>query len=118
MAQDDDNSIGERYRSIVLKNFGGLDQIEVLLMLLAISHSYINLCTGDQIKESESKLTPDGNQVVVVVKACGLNFADIYTRQGLIRDMQPPFTLGLECAGVVKEVGQQVTQLKVSLVIT
>lgn len=48
------------------------------------------------------------------VKCCGVNFADIYTRQGLVRnDPGPPFVMGLECSGVVLSVGDEVLDLKV-----
>ena len=56
---------------------------------------------------------PDKMQVHVQVEACGINFADIYTRQGLVRDKTPPFVMGLECAGVISQCGSQVTELKV-----
>lgn len=53
--------------------------------------------------------------MLVMVKSCGLNFADVYTRQGLIRDEPgPPFIMGLECAGLVVRVGAKVENLKVN----
>lgn len=59
---------------------------------------------------------PEDGQVLVKVKSCGLNFADIYTRQGLVRDEPgPPFIMGLECSGVVAGVGAKVENLKVIL---
>ena len=48
------------------------------------------------------------------VKACGLNFYDIYVRQGLSPYTSPPCTLGMECAGVVTAVGEEVEAIKVS----
>ncbi len=52
------------------------------------------------------------------MKACGLNFADIYTRQGLVRNEPgPPFIMGLECSGLVVSVGSKVENLKVSAVV-
>lgn len=56
---------------------------------------------------------PLQDQVTVEVKACALNFYDIYIRQGLSPDTQPPCTLGLECAGVVTAVGDEVDTVKV-----
>ena len=53
------------------------------------------------------------DQVTVEVKACALNFYDIYIRQGLSPYSQPPCTLGLECAGVVTAVGKEVATVKV-----
>jgi NADPH:quinone reductase-like Zn-dependent oxidoreductase len=45
----------------------------------------------------------------------GLNFQDLMVRQGAI-DSPPktPFILGFECAGEVEEVGEGVTDFKVS----
>ena len=53
------------------------------------------------------------SQVLVEVKASGLIFADIYTRQGLIREICPPFVMGLECSGTIIKKGSDVTLLKV-----
>ena len=43
--------------------------------------------------------------------ACGLNFIDIYQRDGLY-PMQLPHALGMDAAGVVEAVGEGVTHLK------
>lgn len=67
------------------------------------------------MEEGESTPDPLAHQVTVSVKACGLNFYDIYVRQGLSPYVQPPCTLGVECAGVVTAVGAEVTTVKVSL---
>src|SRR5450755_1104396 len=52
-------------------------------------------------------------QVVVSVKAAGVNFPDTLLIQGKYQ-FKPdlPFSPGSECAGVVKEVGEGVTGLK------
>lgn len=64
-----------------------------------------------QIKEQKvPSVTPGG--IVVDVRASGMNFADIYMRQGFLRRFNPPFVLGLECAGIVEEVGSNVAHLK------
>lgn len=47
--------------------------------------------------------------VLVKIGAAGLNFIDTYQRSGLY-PMELPYTLGLEGAGVVESVGDQVTQ--------
>ncbi|XP_050693425.1 synaptic vesicle membrane protein VAT-1 homolog isoform X2 [Eriocheir sinensis] len=65
-----------------------------------------------QVEEGESTPDPLAHQVTVSVKACGLNFYDIYVRQGLSPYVQPPCTIGLECAGVVTAVGTEVTTVK------
>jgi len=55
---------------------------------------------------------PGPGQVRVRNTAVGLNFVDIYQRNGLY-PMQLPFTLGSEGAGVVEAVGPKVKDLKV-----
>jgi NADPH:quinone reductase len=55
---------------------------------------------------------PGPGQVRVRNTAVGLNFVDIYQRDGLY-PMQLPFTLGSEGAGVVEAVGHKVKDLKV-----
>jgi NADPH2:quinone reductase len=53
-------------------------------------------------------------EVVVQVKACGLNFPDTLIIQGLYQfKPELPFTPGSDIAGIVKEVGDGVTHLKV-----
>ena len=51
------------------------------------------------------------DDVTVSVHYCGVNFADLYTRQGLIRKRSFPFVLGMECTGIVTEVGPRVRNL-------
>ncbi|XP_018420003.1 PREDICTED: synaptic vesicle membrane protein VAT-1 homolog [Nanorana parkeri] len=48
------------------------------------------------------------------VKACGLNFADLMARQG-VYDRLPslPVSLGMECSGIVEELGEGVTDRQV-----
>lgn len=54
---------------------------------------------------------PDQGQVLVRVKAAGLNFADILARQGLYPDgPKKPCVLGYEVAGVIEAVGDAVDQ--------
>lgn len=56
--------------------------------------------------------SPGPGQVRVRHTAVGLNFIDVYHRTGLYP--QPlPFTLGLEAAGVVEQVGEGVTDVAV-----
>jgi NADPH:quinone reductase len=53
------------------------------------------------------------NQVVVDVKAAGVNFPDVLMVQGLYQFKPPlPFAPGCELAGIVKEVGEGVTHVK------
>ncbi len=55
--------------------------------------------------------TPAKGEVVVRVKAAGINFADIMARQGLYPDGPPkPCVMGYEVAGVVESVGEGADQ--------
>ncbi|MDQ6652426.1 MAG: medium chain dehydrogenase/reductase family protein [Acidobacteriota bacterium] len=50
---------------------------------------------------------PQAGEVVIRVRAAGLNFADILARQGLYPDgPKKPCVMGYEVAGVVEEVGE------------
>ncbi|XP_069996541.1 synaptic vesicle membrane protein VAT-1 homolog [Penaeus vannamei] len=80
-------------RRVVAKGVGGLEQLEV--------------------EEGPAPAPPLKGQVTVLVKACGLNFYDIYVRHGLNPEIQPPCTLGLECAGVISAVAEDVQSVKV-----
>jgi len=54
---------------------------------------------------------PKANEALVQIKAAGVNFIDVYVREG--RYPTPlPFVNGQEGAGVVTEVGSEVTTLK------
>ena len=55
--------------------------------------------------------TPAKGEVMIKVKAAGLNFADILARQGLYPDgPKKPCVMGYEVAGVVEAVGENVDQ--------
>jgi NADPH2:quinone reductase len=54
---------------------------------------------------------PGEGQVLIRIKAAGVNFVDIYHRTGLY-DLPLPFIPGLEAAGVVEAVGPGVTVFK------
>lgn len=50
--------------------------------------------------------TPGPGEVLVRNRACGLNFADLLMIRGKYQDTpEPPFTLGMEVAGVVEALG-------------
>ena len=67
-----------------------------------------NLVLGDV-----EPLRPGRGQVVVSVKACGVNFPDTLIIQGLYQfKPSPPFSPGSEVAGIVKEVGAGVESVK------
>ena len=53
---------------------------------------------------------PDRGQVLLRIAACGLNFADLLMMKGTYQETpDPPFTLGMEVAGVVEALGEGVT---------
>ena len=57
---------------------------------------------------------PKEKEVLVSLKACGVNFPDTLIIQGLYQFKPPlPFTPGSDIAGIVKEVGSEVKHLKV-----
>lgn len=56
--------------------------------------------------------TPGPGEVLVTHEAVGLNFIDVYHRTGLYA-VAPPFTPGVEAAGVVRELGNGVDDLEV-----
>jgi|SRR5437870_2857565 len=55
---------------------------------------------------------PGPGQVLVRIEAAGVNFIDVYQRNGLYK-VQLPLTVGQEAAGVVTAVGSGVTDVKV-----
>lgn len=64
------------------------------------------------IEDIES-LKPGKGQVVISVKACGVNFPDTLIIQGKYQSKPPfPFIPGSEVAGIVKEVGESVEHIK------
>ena len=57
---------------------------------------------------------PKEKEVLVSLRACGVNFPDTLIIQGLYQFKPPlPFTPGSDIAGIVKEVGLEVKHLKV-----
>src|SRR6058998_22428 len=61
--------------------------------------------------ETRPDPVPAHSEVLVRVKASGLNFADILARQGLYPDGPPkPCVMGYEVSGVVEAVGENVDQ--------
>ncbi len=63
--------------------------------------------------EEVEPLTPGRGQAVISVKACGVNFPDTLIIQGLYQfKPPPPFSPGSEVAGVVKEVGAGVENVR------
>src|SRR3954470_17850356 len=56
--------------------------------------------------------TPGAGQVLVRIKAIGINFIEVYQRTGLYQ-VKVPFIPGSEAAGVVDRLGEGVTSVKV-----
>ncbi len=54
---------------------------------------------------------PAPGEIRIAHKACGLNFIDVYQREGLYK-LNLPAALGMEAAGVVEAVGEGVIHLK------
>ncbi len=55
---------------------------------------------------------PNPNEALVKIAAAGVNFIDVYFREGRY-PVTPPFILGQEASGVVSEVGSEVRGFKV-----
>jgi NADPH2:quinone reductase len=65
------------------------------------------------VVEDVPSLKPGKGQVVVSVKAAGVNFPDVLIIQGKYQfKPEPPFSPGGEVAGVIKELGEGVTGVK------
>ncbi|HQU85083.1 MAG TPA: NAD(P)H-quinone oxidoreductase [Pyrinomonadaceae bacterium] len=83
-------------KAVYIKEFGGAENLE--------------------IREVEDLPKPTGNQVLVHVKASALNRADIVQRQGFYPAPKgyPERIPGLEFAGEVAEIGENVTNFKIN----
>ncbi|XP_010902830.1 synaptic vesicle membrane protein VAT-1 homolog [Esox lucius] len=82
------------YRALVLTGYGGYEKVKL------------------QMKKGKPSIK--SGEVLVRVKACGLNFAELLGRQGLYELLpSPPVTLGMECSGVIEALGEDVTSRKV-----
>jgi NADPH:quinone reductase-like Zn-dependent oxidoreductase len=59
--------------------------------------------------EAKPDPSPGDGEVLIRVRAAGLNFADILSRQGLYPDSPPkPCVMGYEVSGVVEALGKNV----------
>nr|XP_019939026.1 PREDICTED: synaptic vesicle membrane protein VAT-1 homolog [Paralichthys olivaceus] len=82
-------------RALVLTGHGGYDKVKLQAK-----------------RQAEPKLGP--GEVLLRVKACGLNFAELLGRQGLYEPLPPPpVTMGMEGSGVIEAVGEEVKDRKV-----
>jgi len=65
------------------------------------------------------KPKPGPNQVLIEVKAAGINFAELELTKGKYPALKPlPYILGFEAAGIVAELGSQVKNVSVGDKIT
>ncbi|MBW1296139.1 NADPH:quinone oxidoreductase family protein [Aquimarina litoralis] len=70
---------------------------------------------SDLVFEDVANPIPKKDEVLIQVKACGVNFPDTLIIQGLYQfKPQLPFVPGSDVAGIVKEVGSEVNHLKVN----
>ncbi|XP_019635940.1 PREDICTED: titin-like isoform X12 [Branchiostoma belcheri] len=80
-------------RTIVLTGHGGYDKLSV---------------------QQKPQPKAGKGEVLVRVKAAGLNFSELMVRQGLHDRMtKPPVVLGMEAAGVIEELGEDVSDFEV-----
>jgi NADPH2:quinone reductase len=82
-----------KMRAVLCKSFGTIENLSI---------------------EEIPSLKLDKNEVIINVKACGLNFPDTLIIQGKYQ-FKPdfPFSPGGEISGTVKEIGQDVTHLNI-----
>ncbi|XP_028287555.1 synaptic vesicle membrane protein VAT-1 homolog [Parambassis ranga] len=84
------------WRVLVLTGHGGYDKVKL------------------QVKTQSKPPQLKAGEVLVRVKACGLNFAELLGRQGLYDLLPaPPVTMGMEGSGVIEAVGDDVEDRKV-----
>jgi len=84
------------YRALVLTGHGGYEKVKL------------------QVK-TETRTQLGAGEVVVRVKACGLNFAELLGKQGLYELLPaPPVIMGMEASGVIEAVGDGVKDRQVS----
>ncbi|XP_076325257.1 synaptic vesicle membrane protein VAT-1 homolog-like isoform X2 [Tachypleus tridentatus] len=90
---EEETASPKEMKAVLLTGFGGLKTVKTM---------------------KKPPPTVGEGEVLIRVKACGLNFKDILVRQGLI-DNPPkiPFILGFECAGEVEGIGEGVVDIKV-----
>lgn len=69
---------------------------------------------GPEVLRYEETPTPKpaSNEALVELKAIGVNYTDIYTRSGL-SPAKLPITIGVEGAGAVYDIGQDVSEVNV-----
>jgi NADPH2:quinone reductase len=83
--------VADEMRALVVREHGGIDVLEV---------------------QTRPVPSPDAGEVLVEVAASGINFIDVYRREGIYPG-ETPFVLGGECAGRVAAVGTGVPEWSV-----
>lgn len=74
-------------------------------------HSRHRRTRGVPVRES-SRRHPGAGEIRIRHKACGLNYIDVYHRNGTY-PLNLPHGIGMEGSGVIEAVGSGVTHLKV-----
>jgi NADPH:quinone reductase-like Zn-dependent oxidoreductase len=83
----------------------------IVLTSTGSGNDYSNL----PVKEEDYPKIDREDQVIVRIKAAGLNFAELMQRQNLYKpSIKTPYTPGYEASGIVEEVGSDVTNFKVN----
>lgn len=92
-ATEEQASPTKEMKAVVLTCFGGLKAVKI---------------------QNKPEPTPSEGEVLIRVKACGLNFLDVMMRQGTI-DNAPklPVIMGFECAGEIEALGEGVADFQV-----
>ncbi|GIY86870.1 synaptic vesicle membrane protein VAT-1 homolog-like [Caerostris darwini] len=92
-ATEEQTPPAKEMKCVVLSSFGGLKSVKI---------------------QNKPEPTPGEGEVLIRVKACGLNFLDVMLRQGVI-DCPPklPVVMGYECAGEVEAIGEGVPDVQV-----
>src|SRR6266542_4046958 len=73
---------------------------------------HVKRCGSPEVLEVADipKPSPGPKQALDKIEASGINYIDVYFRTGLYK-ADPPFTPGVEAAGIVEAVGPDVTEV-------
>ena len=89
--------------------------IHKLKALVLTNTSSISDYSNLKVVDQDYPTLENENQLIVRVKATGLNFAELMQRQGLYRpSIKTPYTPGYEASGIVEKVGSSVTDFQVN----
>lgn len=67
---------------------------------------------GDFVLVDMDKPSPDENEILIKVEACGICHSDAFVKEGAFPGIEYPRVPGHEVVGIVEEVGKNVTQWK------